>query len=120
MKPRNVIHHIVFCWALAIAVSGCHHQAESSGAMRISQRTTVDGTTICELDITNRSLKEVCLALSRQLEKPIRLKNVAPDRRIENMHIEKNDWMGVLNGFVEGMGDLKANIEEDEIILTAE
>ena len=91
-------------FVFAAMLCGCV-QPDSTGTMRITERTTPDGTTICELDVKNRSLKEVCLALSGKLDKPSRLgPNVDPERQIENIHIETNDWLGVLNGFAGGMG----------------
>ena len=89
--------------------------------MRITERSSGDGTTICELEVRNKSLKEVCLVLSDKLGKPIRLgPKVDPDRNIQNIQIQTNDWMGVLDGFAGGMGHLKVVDDEAEIRLTAE
>ena len=87
--------------------------------MRITERTSGDGTTICELEVRGRSLKDVCLVLSEKLGKPIHLgPNVDPDRNIKNIQIQTNDWMDVLNGLAGGMGNLNVVQDESEIRLT--
>ena len=114
MKPS------VFSLVLVVLLCGCG-KPSSSSHMRITERTTTDGTTICELEVRDKSLKEVLLALSDKLDKPIRLgPNVDPERNIQNIRIETNDWLGVLNGFAGGMGHLSVTADDEEIRLNSE
>lgn len=102
---------------LTVLLTGCGQ----SSSIRVNERTEPNGTKICELDVQNGSLKEVCVALGTKLEKPIKLgPNVNPDRHIKDIHLETNDWLGILNGFAEGMGHLAVSVADDEITLNSE
>ena len=115
---RFYLHIVVLLFAATFC--GCG-ESGATGTLRVTERTTPDGTTICELDVKDRSLKEVCGKLSGKLDKPIRLDTtVDPERHIENMHIETNDWDAVLNGFVKGLGNLSVTVSDNEILLSAE
>ena len=106
---------------LIVLGAGCGRSA-STGTVSVVERTAADGTTVFELDVKNRSLQEVVEALNGKFDEAVTLgPNVDPKRHIENIHIETTtDWLGLLNGFAEGMGHLSVDVGQDEITLKAE